>query len=131
MSCCFRPDCITRSSSSPALLRRGAAPNAARRLSQDLNLRKTCVNWHLAPRGYGRIYQEVTGTTWGWRYSTYIGFFERGAFAMARTTEFQSGAGTLAGHYRISHHLCVYTNSAAMTELEDAFRATLDDITSL
>ena len=77
-----------------------------------------------------RIFETNTNTHWGRKSSRYVAFFQKGTFGIVRAGTFQSGAGTLAGHYSIGHYRDIYNVSTEIGRLQNSFRNTLSLIGS-
>ena len=77
-----------------------------------------------------RIFETATHSHWGRKSSRYVSFFSRGTFGIVRAGGFQSGAGTLASHYSISHYPSIYDGSTSIARLESSFRRTLATVST-
>lgn len=78
-----------------------------------------------------RMFETNTRTHWGRKSSRYVSFFQKGTFGIVRAGTFQSGAGTLAGHYSIGHYREIYTVAGEIARLQDSFRDTLARVNGL
>lgn len=76
-----------------------------------------------------RIFETATHGRWGRKSSRYISFFGKGTFGIVRAGRFQSGAGTLAGHYAIKHFPDIY-GGLSIGSLESSFRRTLASVST-
>lgn len=78
--------------------------------------------------GACRIYQGAARPTlWGRHGSQYRALYRRGLFVVARSSDFQSGARTLADHYSIAAIDNVYS-ARRIAEIERRFQRMLGDV---
>lgn len=74
-----------------------------------------------------RIYETCSATSlhYGRRSSTYVSFFSKGTFGIARATGFQAGTATLSRHYHIGRFNDIYHPTASIANIQISFGNTL------
>ena len=72
-----------------------------------------------------RIYEEKTRAAWGRSPSNYRALFGKGAFGIVRSSGFQSGAQSLASHYKIDQFSNIYDRVGPYAALRVRFRDAL------
>lgn len=79
-----------------------------------------------------RIYETCSAAPlyYGQRSSTYVSFFSKGTFGIARASGFQAGTATLCRHYHIGRFNNIYHPAASISNIQFSFVNTLNNVGS-